>query len=355
MDDARIVVDLTAGRRRGLLGRRVRSNRKITFESRSLLDAPAALLMVVGRKLLVVGKLLAVLVLGAASAWAGREIVRHVIASPRFAVREIRVGPTQHVSAEEIAELSGVQLGDRLLAIDPNAVAATLARHPWIASARVRRELPSVLAVDVVEHEAAASALVGALYLLDDSGRPFKRATFDEADGLPVITGVTREQYAAMRSASEAVFREAIALGALYKAGPAARPRVSEIHVDPRAGFSLVLLDGGAEVRLGRGDFEAKLTRFDRIVGALDQIRNPKTGSEPPAMRSAEQSSIARDANARGPASLGTVYLDGPAADRVTLRLAPTSSLDSASSSTAPAPGGKPPSGAARSTARRGT
>jgi len=35
---------------------------------------------------------------------------------------------------------------------------------------------------------------MGALYLLDESGRPFKRATFEEADGLPVITGVTREQ-----------------------------------------------------------------------------------------------------------------------------------------------------------------
>jgi len=326
-DDDRIVVDLSAGqRRRWLRGRRSR-NRKITFENPSVLEWPVRALKVVGRKLLVVGKLLAVLGLAGASAWGGREIVRHVMASPRFAVREIRVGRTVHVSADEIAELSGVAIGDRLLAVDPSLVAATLTGHPWIASARVRRELPSVLAIDVVEHEPAACALIGALYLLEASGHPFKRATFEEADGLPVITGVTRDQYAAMRQASEAVFREAIALASGYRA-VATRPRLSEIHVDPRAGFSLVLLEGGGEIRLGRGDFESKLARLDRILAAMD---------------------------GRGPAAIGIVYLDGPAADRVTLRLAPTSSPDSASSSTAPAPAGRGPSGAARPNARRGT
>ena len=131
---------------------------------------------------------------------------------------------------------------------------------------------------------------MGALYLLDENGRPFKRADFDEADGLPVITGVTREQYAALRSASEAVFREALALVASYGEG-AGRP----IHIDPRTGFSLVLLDGAGEVRLGRGGTDEKLARFDQILGA---------------------------AGPRGTSGLSVVYLDGAQADRVTVRLA---------------------------------
>src|SRR6185295_5914527 len=129
---------------------------------------------------------------------------------------------------------------------------------------------PSVLAIEVTEREAIASALMGALYLLDESGRPFKRATFEEADGLPVITGVTREQYVALRSTSEAVFREALALFVAYADGAAGapRPKLSEIHVDPRTGFSLVLLDGAGEIRLGRGAAEEKLTRLDQILAA---------------------------------------------------------------------------------------
>jgi cell division protein FtsQ len=196
------------------------------------------------------------------------------------------------VPAEEIEELSGVAIGDQLLTVDPDQVAGRLATHPWIAAARVRRELPSVLAIEVTERQAAASALMGALYLLDAGGRPFKRATFEEADGLPVITGVTREQYAALRPASEAVFREALALLEAYGGE---RPKLSEVHVDPRAGFSLVLLDGAGEIRLGRGAAEEKLARLDQILSALGP---------------------------RGLAALATVYLDGAVADRVTIRLA---------------------------------
>jgi hypothetical protein len=126
--------------------------------------------------------------------------------------------------------------------------------------------------------------------LVDENGRPFKRATFEEADGLPVITGVTREQYAGLRGASEAVFREALSLLDSY----GDRPKLSEVHVDPRSGFSLVLLDGAGEVRLGRGGTDEKLARLDQILAA---------------------------AGPRGPAALATVYLDGANAERVTVRL----------------------------------
>jgi len=274
---------------------RRRRNRRVPFARPSVPVVVAGGARWLGRKLVVTGKVIVVMAVVALSVLAGRQVVRHVIASPRFAVKELRIAATTHVTAEEIQELAGVELGDRLLTVDPDGVAAKLTTHPWIATARVRRELPSVLSIDVTERRAVASALMGALYLLDENGRPFKRADFDEADGLPVITGVTREQYAAVRGASEAVFREALALLASY-GEVAGRPKLSEVHVDPRAGFSLVLLDGAGEIRLGRGRADEKLARFDQLVAA---------------------------AGPRGPAALATVYLDGAQADRVTVKLTP--------------------------------
>jgi cell division protein FtsQ len=282
-----VVVDRTPPRR-GWFARR--HNRRVTFSSPSLPELLAGGASWMGRKLMVAAKALAVIAGVALSVLAGRQVVRHVIASPRFAVQEIRVAATTHVPADEIQELAGVEIGDRLLTVDPDRIAAKLATHPWIASARVRRELPSVLSIDVTERRAVASVLLGALYLIDDGGRPFKRATFEEADGLPVITGVTREEYAGLRPASEAVFREALALLAAY----GDRPKLSEIHVDPRTGFSLLLLDGAGEIRLGRGGTEEKLARLDSILRALVP---------------------------RGPSALATVYLDGAHADRITVRL----------------------------------
>ncbi len=283
--------------RRGLFRRR--NNRRITVGGASMLAGVTGFLRALGRRLAFVGKALAVVALLVGAAVGGRQAVRHVIASPRFSVREIRIGATRHASADELRALSGIRLGDRLLAVDPDAVAARLATHPWVASARVRRDLPATLAVEVTERQAVASALLGALYLVDDSGRPFKRATLEEADGLPVLTGVTRDQYAAMRSTSEAVFRQELSLLHAYaKPGQPGveRPRLSEIHADARNGFTAVLLDGGGQVRLGHGDWAPKLEALDQILAALD---------------------------ARGPAAISVVFLDGAPSDRVTLRLNP--------------------------------
>jgi cell division protein FtsQ len=212
----------------------------------------------------------AVLAVLAGAGWGGRWTVRHVVDSPRFQVKQIDIAATQHVRREELLVLSGVSLGDRLLSIDTDAVAARLATHPWVAAAQVKRHLPSVLHIDIVERRAAAAASLSGLYLVDGNGRPFKRARMDEAEGLPVLTGIGREQYAKLPDASAAVFREALALLDDYRSRPG-RPSLSEVSIDPRFGFTLILLEGGAEIRLGRGAYSKKLARLDQILEAVDK------------------------------------------------------------------------------------
>jgi cell division protein FtsQ len=279
---------------------RRKRNRRITVVSPSVAVWIAAAIHGVFRRGLVVLKALAAVAVLAGAAWAGQQAVRHVVASPRFAVREVRVNETTRVREEDVLAVAAVAPGDRLLSIDTDAVAARLASHPWIAAVRVRRELPSVLAIDVTERSAAAVAVLGGLYLLDESGHPFKRATLDEADGLVSLTGISRLQYSAFRDASAAAYREALAILDEYRSPDSskARPPLSEIHIDPHYGFSLVLYDGGAEIRLGRGDYTDKLERLDRILAGL-----PAFG-------------------VHGPASLQVVHLDGPNRDRVPIRLA---------------------------------
>ncbi len=257
-----------------LFARRRRGNHRVDIGRGSLVFRIGSAVGAAARRMALVpilallGKSLIAIIFLAGAAWGGERAVRHVIASPRFALREVRVSPTAHVLAGDVVTLAGVNVGDRLLSIDTDEVAARVISHPWIATARVRRELPGALAIDVVERRQAAVASLGGFYLLDTHGRPFKRATADEADGLPVITGVTREQFSALRPAAEAAFREALAVAALYRAHPG-RPALSEINIDPSFGFSLFFLDGGTEVRLGRGDHQAKLERLDAVLAAL--------------------------------------------------------------------------------------
>ncbi len=201
--------------------------------------------------------------------WGGRLAVRHVLASPRFAVREVEVSPTSRVGRQEILTLAAVAEGDRLLAVDTDAVAARVARHPWVASVRVQRQLPAVVVIDVIERRAAAIAALGGLYLVDEAGRPFKRATVEEADGLAVLTGIERATYLAHKEACEAAFREALGVLAAVRSRPE-RPAVSEVNVDPRFGLTVFAVDGGAEIRLGRGEYDRKLAQLDRILEAVE-------------------------------------------------------------------------------------
>jgi cell division protein FtsQ len=279
--------------------RRRAGNRKIVVKPTPVLlaivggvKALAHGLLVVCRvtaKVLVLASLVAALLVG------GRLAARHVMASPRFALREVEVTPTTRISREEILERAAVGEGDRLLALDTDVIARRVAEHPWIAEARVNRELPSGLRIEVVERKAAAVVALGALYLIDEAGRPFKRATMEEAEGLPVITGLERALYVDERVAGEAAFREALGLCTAWQAR-GDRPAISEVNIETRHGFTVFLLDGGAEIRLGRGDYERKLASFDRILAAVK-------------------------ASGAGAAALRVVHLDGANPKHVPVRM----------------------------------
>ena len=83
-----------------------------------------------------------------------------------------------------------------------------------------------------------------------------------------MLTGIKRSRYAEMREVSEAAFREALALLREYRAQPA-RPAVGEISIEPGFGFSLFLFEGGAEIRLGQGNYGKKLAQLDQIFEAV--------------------------------------------------------------------------------------
>src|SRR5579883_2659477 len=94
--------------------------------------------------------------------------------SHHFAIREVRFSPTAHVPVEALRARSGIAPGQNLFAIDLDAASQRIQADPWVASVRARRELPSVLAFDVKEREAACAVALGGLYLADGRGEVFK-------------------------------------------------------------------------------------------------------------------------------------------------------------------------------------
>lgn len=208
----------------------------------------------------------AVAALGAAL-WLGW---RHGVEGDLLRVHEIRFAGLARATPEQLLELSPVQRGDHLLLLDTSAMEAALLRHPWLASAEVRRRFPTGLEVTVTERQAAALVDLGGLYLVDARGEVFKRAAPGDGLDLPVFTGVGREDWVERRAEIEPLLQGALALVARWAArGLEGRAPISEIHLDPDYGTTLWAADG-LEVRLGQGALDEKLARLERTLSALD-------------------------------------------------------------------------------------
>lgn len=193
------------------------------------------------------------------------------LGSDLLRVREIRFEGNSRASADELAEISPAHVGDHLLSCDTAAVEAALRRHPWIASVEVRRRLPPALEVRVVERRAAALVDLAGLYLVDERGEVFKRAAPGDGLDLPLLTGVSREDWIDRRNEVEPLVAGALALVDRWaERGLDGRLPISEIHVDAEYGTTLFAGDDGLEVRLGHGAISDKLARLERVLAALD-------------------------------------------------------------------------------------
>ncbi len=210
---------------------------------------------------------------------------RFITSSDRFAIRSIDVRGNVAVSAERVAAILGIEPGDNIFAAKLDEMARTLERDPWVAEAEVRRGLPDALIVELVEHRPAALVELGGLYLADERGQVFKRAAIERGEGsapgmggsaapgheLPVITGLSREDYVEHPGDVQLAVREVLAAVALYQE-PGGRPAVGEAHVDPRHGITLLTHENAVALRLGRGDhdsLQARLHVFDLVWKSL--------------------------------------------------------------------------------------
>lgn len=200
--------------------------------------------------------------------WAG---FRLAVQGDLLRIHELRFEGLSRATPQELLELSPVQRGDHLLAADPAAVELALRRDPWVASVDVRRALfPAALVVKVTERRAAALVDLGGLYLVDGDGEVFKRAAPGDGLDLPVITGVTRDEWVDRRAEVEPLLRAALALLDRWaERGLDRSEPVSEIHISSQYGTTVFAGADGLEVRLGNGSIPEKLARLERVLAAV--------------------------------------------------------------------------------------
>jgi cell division protein FtsQ len=260
---------------RGALGGEVASVARVVGNRRRVDVRPGERRRRLARAAMLAFPTVASLTVLSAASWLGW---RYAAAGDLLRVRAVRFEGASRARPEELAELCPVKPGDHLLLVDGDLVVRALLRHPWVAGVEVERVLPPAVVVRIAERRAVALAELGGLYLVDERGVVFKRAATGDGLDLPVVTGITRQDF--LENEAEVAPRLVAALALLRRWSDLRldrRQAISQIHLDPDYGTTVWAGDDGVEIRLGHGDLEEKLARLERVLAAVQsEGRRPR-------------------------------------------------------------------------------
>ena len=198
--------------------------------------------------------------------------VRHyALTSPRFSIQEVNLLGGKRVSPEQARVLAGVVMGANVFALDTALAERKLLENPWISEARVTRDLPRSLRLEIKEREAAALAVFSdRLYLVTADGEPFKELAAGDPADFPLITGVSIEGMS--RDRAREIDRVKAGLEVLEQYGRVALSKTQpaqEVHL---ADSGDVVLTAGKEAitfELGKNTYRRKLLMGEQVVGEM--------------------------------------------------------------------------------------
>lgn len=194
---------------------------------------------------------------------------RYALTTPRFAIETVDLRGARRLSHVEVKELMGVKLGQNIFTVDLAQAERKLTESPYVRRAKVSRELPNELRVELSEYEAEAVAVLsGQFYLVTRDGEPFKVLEPSDPHDLPVVTGLSAENLARDRAREVERGKSALSVLHQYEAMPLSKTyRPQEVHLVPGGG--IVLTIGGRQpisLHLGEGPYRRRLLMAHRVI-----------------------------------------------------------------------------------------
>jgi cell division protein FtsQ len=188
------------------------------------------------------------------------------LTTQRFAVRAVEVRGASRVPLERIAAAAAVPLGTNLWRLDTAAVRSRVETLPEVRRAEVVREVPNRVTILVEERRPFTLVHSGRLHWVDEDGRLVGDEPEAVAPPVPVISGLSEDEVATMRTAPAPRARAAISLlRTLLRVGGALAAEISEIDMSRRDGPVLYTVSG-IEVRLGSEDWDERLARLAGVL-----------------------------------------------------------------------------------------
>jgi cell division protein FtsQ len=187
-----------------------------------------------------------------------------------FKIRNIEVSDAKRLSREEILSIAGVDAGGDLLRVNLKRMGEQLALNPWVETVRVRRFFPDRLSISITEREPLAVVNMGYIYYLDKKGKVFKVLNKGDRLDYPIVTGFSEEDLKVDPDGTKKSLEATCELlKILQEKGAFILAEVSEIHYDKGYGFTLFTASDALTIKIGSGDFSAKVDRLAKIYQTL--------------------------------------------------------------------------------------
>ena len=223
-------------------------------------------------------------------AMAGRQLAL-LAGDAGFEVRRVDVRGVKHLNELKVYERVLAEKDRAMPLVDIEALRSELVSLSWVEDARVSRQLPDTLVVDIVERKPhAVLRKADKLVLIDPTGHELEKISTARAKGKLIVEGM-------------GAGRQVEALSALLEAAPALKPQVREAewignrrwNLTFRTGQVLALpegsdhsaqalmafarLDGTNRLLGGKVaafDMRAKDRIYFRVPGRTDAVEAPK-------------------------------------------------------------------------------
>ena len=239
---------------------------------------------------------------------AGQQLAR-IAGDAGFEVRRVDVRGVKNLNELKVYERVLTQRDRAMPLVDLEALRQDLLGLSWVEDARVSRQLPDTLVIDIVERAPhAVLRKPGRLVLIDATGRELEPITAARAKGRLIVSGPGAAQ-------------QVVALSTLLEAAPALKPQVSEAewvgnrrwNLTFKTGQVLALPEGpkpsaGALVAFARLDgtnrlLGGRVAAFDMRAADRIYLRIPGRTEQPEIKSLAIAPSAAKPASAKTSAS----------------------------------------------------
>jgi cell division protein FtsQ len=196
----------------------------------------------------------------------------------RLPIAAVEVEGMQRLRAETIRRRADIHPDGNILAVNLGAARRRLEAHPWIAEARVIREIPDRIIIRIREHDCRAVLNLERQFLISPDGVIFKERQNGECADVPLISGI---DYADLNIAGRPYSAPLAAAMALLDRLPdpkmlGKQNKIQEIRVDPDLGLTLFVSTPPTQpahstIILGFTPWEQKYQKLSAVQAYLER------------------------------------------------------------------------------------